>query len=199
MAFTDFTPGARVVLSQDGKTFRLYDDSEWNGESGSATSAVVSIKRIDDDDVETVYDDYLLIRPGDDSRYLEYLSDDGHLVDSANLTIDGEAAPERFQDGYYEVSVVFSDGSYVEGEEPYYTCTEGFLSKYRCMKRTMPSLLLEWPITDEVRRKNDDIYSLGLYLDAAEYAASLEEMIKFRKFVAVIEELLDHYAIPEPW
>jgi len=67
------------------------------------------------------------------------------------------------------------------------------------MKRTMPSLLLEWPITDAVRRKNDDIYSLGLYLDAAEYAATLEQMVMFRKFIALIRNVLDHYAIPEPW
>ena len=188
-----------MVLSQDGKTFRIYDDSIWNGESGNATSAIVSIKHIDDDDNEIEYDDYLLIRLGDDSRYLEYLSEDGHLIDIADLTIDGGAAAERFPDGYYEISVIFTDGSYAEGEEPYYTAVMGFLAKYRCMKRSMPSLLLEWPITDEVRRKNDDIYSLGLYLDAAEYAATLEEMVKFRRFVAVIRNLLDHYEVPTPW
>ena len=199
MAFSDFTPGTRVVLAQDGKSFRIYDDSEWNGESGSATAAIIRIKHIDDDDVETDYDDYPLIVPGDDSKYLEYLSTDGHVVNTSDLTIDGIAASERFPDGYYEIKVVYTDGSYAEGSEPYFTSVQGFLAKYRCMKRTMPALLLEWPITDAVRRKNDDIYSLGLYLDAAEYAATLEEMVMFRRFVSLIRNMLDHYAIPSPW
>ena len=199
MAFSDFTPGTRVVLAQDGKSFRIYDDSEWNGESGSATAAIIRIKHIDDDDVETDYDDYPLIVPGDDSKYLEYLSTDGHVVNTSDLTIDGIAASEQFPDGYYEIKVVYTDGSYAEGSEPYFTNVQGFLAKYRCMKRTMPALLLEWPITDAVRRKNDDIYSLGLYLDAAEYAATLEEIVMFRRFVSLIRNMLDHYAIPEPW
>ena len=199
MAFSSFTPGTRVVLAQDGKSFRIYDDSEWNGESGSATAAIIRIKHIDDDDVETDYDDYPLIVPGDDSKYLEYLSTDGHVVNTSDLTINSVAAAEQFVDGYYEIKVVYTDGSYAEGSEPYFTNVQGFLAKYRCMKRTMPSLLLEWPITDAVRRKNDDIYSLGLYLDAAEYAATLEQMVMFRKFIALIRNVLDHYAIPEPW
>jgi hypothetical protein len=199
MAFTDFTPGTRVVLAQDGKSFRIYDDSIWNGESGSATAVNISIKHIDDNDEEIEYDDYPLIEPGDDSKYQEYLSSDGHLVEIADLTIDGEAAAERFPDGYYEVTVTYTDGSYADGEEPYYKNVQGFLAKYRCMKRTMPALLLEWPITDAVRRKNDDIYTLGLYLDAAEHAASLEQMTMFRKFIAVIRNLVDHYSVPEPW
>jgi len=199
MAFSDFTPGTRVVLAQDGKSFRIYDDSEWNGESGSATAVIIRIKHIDDDDVEIDYDDYPLIVPGDDSKYLEYLSTDGHVVNTSDLTIDGIAASEQFPDGYYEIKVVYTDGSYAEGGEPYFTNVQGFLAKYRCMKRTMPALLLEWPITDAVRRKNDDIYSLGLYLDAAEYAASLEEMVMFRRFVGLIQDILDHYAIPSPW
>lgn len=199
MAFTDLTPGTRVVLSQDGKSFKLYDDSEWNGESGSATAVIVQIKHIDDEDVEIEYDDYELILPGDDSKYLEYLSTDGHAVNIADLTIAGVATAEQFPDGYYEIKVVYNDGSYAEGSEPYFTNVQGFLAKYRCMKRTMPALLLEWPITDAVRRKNDDIYSLGLYLDAAEYAATLEEMVMFRKFVELIRKVIDHYAVPEPW
>lgn len=199
MAFTDFTPGTRVVLSQDGKSFKLYDDSEWNGESGSAIGVIVKIKHIDDEDNEIDYDDYPLIELGDDSKYHEYLSTDGHTINTADLTIDGEAAPEQFPDGYYEIKVMYTDGSYSFGSAPYYTNVQGFLAKYRCMKRTMPALLLEWPITDAVRRKNDDIYSLGLYLDAAEYAATLEEMVMFRKFVELIRKVVDHYGIPEPW
>jgi hypothetical protein len=199
MAFSSFTPGTRVVLAQDGKSFRIYDDSEWNGESGSATAVIVQIKHIDDDDVEIDYDNYPLINPGDDSKYLEYLSTDGHVVNTSDLTIDGIAASEQFPDGYYEIKVVYTDGSYAEGSEPYFTNVQGFLAKYRWMKRTMPALLLEWPITDAVRRKNDDIYSLGLYLDAAEYAATLEQMVMFRKFVELIRKVVDHYEVAEPW
>lgn len=199
MAFTDLTPGSIVVLAQDAESFRITDDSEWNGESGNATSAIVSIKHIDDEDEEIEYDDYPLIIPGDDSKYLEYLSADGHVINTSDLTIDGVAASTKFPDGYYEIKVTFDDGSYAEGSEPYYTNVQGFLAKYRCMKRTMPALLLEWPITDAIRRKNDDIYTLGLYLDAAEYAATQEQYVMFMKFVELIRKLVDTYEIPEPW
>lgn len=199
MAFTDFTPGTRIVLAQDAMDFRIYDDSVWNGESGLCTSAIVTIRHIDDDEVAIDYDAYDLIPGGVTTKFDEYLSTDGHLIEIANLTIDGVAAADRFPDGYYEITVTYDDGSYAPGSEPYYKNTQAFLAKYRCMKRTMPALLLTWPITDIVRRKNDDIYTLGLYLDAAEYAADLEKKVEFRKFIALIRSLVDYYAVPEPW
>lgn len=199
MAFTNFTPGARVVLSDDGRSFRIYDDSIWNGKSGNVTAAAIHVKHIDDNENEIDYDPYPLIRYNDDSPFQQYLSSDGCLVNMSDMRINGNVVSERFPDGYYEVKITFTDGSYQTGKEPYFTAVLAFLAKYRCMKRSMPALLLDWPITDEIRRKNEDIYSLSLYLDAAEYAASLEQMTKFRRFIAVIRNIFDHYDIPQPW
>jgi len=199
MAFTALTPLTELVESQDAKSFRLFDKSTWTGERGNVTSATLSIVFIDDDENVITYDDVDLKGYGDGEGFDDLISDDGLLVDIANLTIEGVAAGDIFPDGYYEVTVKYNDGSYADEDQPYYTNTTPFLAKYRCMKRTMPAKLLDWPITPVVRQNNYDIYTLGLYLDAAEDAAQLAKKVQFRKFIALIRGLVDYYAIPYPW
>lgn len=199
MAYTAFTPGNTIVFSVDGKSFRIKDTSIWSGESGSTSSCILSIVRVTTDNERITYDNYLLITGVDKTKYNQYLAADGHLVIAANLLIGGVAAPERFIDGYYEITLTFNDGSYPAGYEPHYINTTPCLSRYRCMKRTMPAKLLSWPITDDVRRKNDDIYLFGLYVDAAEHASQIGSMVEFRKYIVVIDKILSNYAIPEPW
>jgi hypothetical protein len=113
--------------------------------------------------------------------------------------LNGSPIAEIFPDGYYEITVKYNDGSYTPGAEPYYKNTQAFLAKYRCMKRVMPANLLAWPITPEIRTKNYDLYTLGLYLEAAEDAADLSKKTQFRKFITLIRGIVDFYQIPDPF
>lgn len=198
MAYSALTPETRIEEAQDGRGFKIYDKSVWTGESDHTTSALVSIVYIDDDENIITYDDIDLGGDGD-ALYESFLNGDGALIESSDVFLDGVAIDEIFPDGYYEITIKFNDGSYTPGAEPYYKNTQAFLAKYRCMKRVMPAQLLEWPITDEVRRKNYDIYTLGLYLDAAEDAADLGKKTQFRKFIALIRGIVDYYSIPDPF
>jgi hypothetical protein len=198
MAYSALTPETRIEEAQDGRGFKIYDKSSWDGESDHTTSALVSIVYIDDDENIITYDDIDLCDNGG-ALYASYLNGDGALIESSDILLDGAAIDEIFPDGYYEITIKFNDGSYAPGAEPYYKNTQAFLAKYRCMKRTMPAVLLEWPITDDIRRKNYDIYTLGLYLDAAEDAADLGKKVQFRKFIALIRGIVDYYSIPDPF
>jgi hypothetical protein len=198
MAYTALTPETRIEEAQDGRGFKIFDKSTWAGESGDTTSALVSIVYINDDEQSITYDDIDLGGDGD-ALFDSYINGDGALIESSDVFLDGVAIPEIFPDGYYEITIKFNDGSYAPGAEPYYKNTQALLAKYRCMKRIMPATLLNWPITDEVRRKNYDIYTLGLYLDAAEDAADLGKKTQFRKFIALIRGIVDYYQIPDPF
>jgi len=197
MAYAALTPETRIEEAQDGRGFRIYDKSSWSGESDHTTAAVVSIVYINDDEETITYDDIDLGGDGD-QHYTDFLSSSGHLIETSDIHLDGVDIDEIFPDGYYEITITFTDGSYAPGAKPYYKNTQAFLAKYRCMKRLMPATLLEWPITDDIRRKNYDIYTLGLYLDAAEDAADLAKKTQFRKFIALIRGIIDYYEIPDP-
>jgi hypothetical protein len=206
MAFTgDFSPGTIIDEAQDGMGFNIKDDSIWGaGDQAAMTLCDVYIVHIDDDEVSIAYDKYELISGADTTKFDEYLTSSGHIIDIADLTIEGVAAADVFEDGYYEITIYFSDGTYLTGDTPHYNQpnyknTQAFLAKYRMMKRTMPATLLTWPITDAVKEKNYDIFALGLYLDAAEYAADLARKVHFRKFIALIRSIFDSYSTPEVW
>lgn len=198
MAYTgSFVPATIIEEAQDGMGFAIKDDSVWGtGDVALTSTYTLSIKYIDEDDVETVYDDVVLTTGVDTTEIAAYFSSSGWVIDIADLTIDGEAAPDVFPDGYYEITMEYHPSS---GTDKTYKNTQAFLAKYRAMKRTMPAAILEWPITDTVRQKNYDIFALGLYLDAAEYAADLARKEHFRKFIGVIDNVLDFYSIPQPW
>ena len=198
MAFTsEFVPGTIIEEAQDGMGFTIKDDSVWGtGDQATTTTADITIVYIDEDDVETTYDDITMIVGGTRTDFNSYLTASGLVIDIADLTIDGVAAPEVFPDGYYEITVTYTPAA---GDAKTYKNTQAFLAKYRAMKRTMPALLLEWPLTATVKEKNYDIFALGLYLDAAEYAADLARKEHYRKFIGVIDEVLDFYEIPQPW
>lgn len=199
MAYTNFTPQTHIQESQDAKSFKIWDESEWNGESALTTVCYVEITFINDDGDEVIYDPYLLIDGVDTSKFAEYLDRDGHIIELVNLTIDSVAAPIRFEDGYYIIKAVFSDGSYSSGLEPYFDNHQVFLAKYRSMKRKIPAKVLVWPMTYEVYRANRDIFLLGLYLESAENQADLAKMVQFRKTMALIKAIFDYYEITEIW
>jgi hypothetical protein len=198
MAYTNFNPETRVQESQDAKSFKIWDQSNWNGESGNTTICYIRLFFIENG-VTTTYDDYHLIVGADKTKYNEYLDRDGHIVNIADLTIDGSAAAERFEDGYYIVRTYYSDGTYAEGTLPYYDNSQAFLAKNRCMKRKMPAKLLSWPITDEVAKKNRDIFLQGLYLESAENAADLNKLDQFQDFMASIRAMFNYYEIENCW
>lgn len=201
MAFTaNLAPETKIEEAQDGMGFKIFDEGVWGtGDQAAVTSMLISIKHIDDDENEIDYDDLQVIVGGSRTKFNEFLASSGLLVETSELTIDSVAAAEIFPDGYYEITVKYNDGTYAAGQEPYFKNTQAFLATFRAMRRTMPSALLTWPITVEVREKNYDIYTLGLYLDNAEDAADLGKKVQFRTFIALIRQILDFYTIPVPW
>ena len=197
MAYTDFTPETHVQEAQDGMGFKVWDESIWNGESANTTLADLYLFFINDDEETIEYDVYPLIVGVDTTKFDEYLDRDGHIIDIADLTIGGAAAASRFEDGYYVVRIVYNDGTYAVGTEPFYDNAQAFLAEWRCRKRKLPANLLTWPIDDDIRRKNWDIYLVGLYLEAAEDAVDLGKKVEFRTFMALIKAIFDYYAISE--
>lgn len=198
MTYTLFTPTTRIQEGLDGTNFRIWDESIWTLESDNTTICKVIIYFTNDEGVVIEYDPYFLIVGADKTKFNEYLDIDGHTVNIADLTIDGEAAAETFEDGFYTIKTIYSDGSYAVGEEPYYNNDQAFLSKNRMMKRKM-ALTLAWPMTDALYRKNRDIFLQGLYLEAAENAADLGKLVQFRSIMATIKAMFNYYEIEEVW
>lgn len=196
MAYADFTPEFRVQEAQDATAFRLWDSSIWNGESGITTICVVRLFYYDVDGTITAYDDYELITGADTTKFDEYISIDGHTVEITDLTIGGDPAEERFVDGYYVVRIIYSDGTYVVGSEPYFDNTQAFLAKARCKARKLP-VKLTWPLTGNMYEINRDIFMQSMYLGAAEDSVDLGKENEFRKFMDLINNIFDYYAISE--
>lgn len=200
MAFTaNLVPDTKIEEAQDGMGFKIFDQSTYGtGDLVKITSSLISIKYINDDEEEIEYDD-IDLGAYNSADYLEFQSQAGHLIETSDLHIDGVDAPEIFEDGYYEITLHLNDGSYSAGDAPYYKNTQAFLATFRAMRRTMPPELFAWPITPEIREKNYDVYTLGLYLDNAEDAADLGKKTQFRTIIAAIRGLLDYYETPVPW
>jgi len=198
MAYTDFTPKTLLQEAQDGMGFKIWDDSVWNGESGITTVCFVTIFFVNDDEEIIEYDPYELIVGIDKTKFDEYLDRDGHIIDIADLTIDGAAADDRFEDGYYVIRVSYSEGSYVAGSEPCYDNNQAFLALNRCMKRKM-SILLIWRLTDEIYRLNHDIFLQGLYLELAENSIDTGLIVQFRAIIVLIKAMYNNYEIEECW
>jgi hypothetical protein len=199
MAYTDLTLKTRIQEGQDAESFKIWDESTWNGESGNTTIAYVTVFFINDNEETIEYDPYYLIVGGDQTKWDEYLSRDGHIVKLEDLTIGGASAGTKFEDGYYVIRLTVSDGTYAAGEEPKYDNSQAFLAKNRCMKRKMPAKLLGWPLTDDYIRKNWDIFLQGLYLESAENAVDLAKKVQFRKFMAEIKAMFNYYEIEQCW
>ena len=198
MAYADFTPKTLLQEAQDGMGFRIWDDSVWNGESGITTICFVTVFFVNDDEEIIEYDPYELIVGIDKTKFDEYLDRDGHIINIADLTIDGAAADDRFEDGYYVIRVSYSEGSYVASNEPLYDNNQSFLALNRCMKRKM-SILLIWPLTDAIYRLNRDIFLQGLYLELAENAVDTGLTVQFRAIMALIKAMYNNYEIEECW
>ena len=196
MAYTSFTPEFRVTEAQDATAFKVWDKSTWTGESGLTTWCVLRLYHYAVDGTITQYDDYELIVGADTTRFDEYLSDDGHTVEITDLYIAGVAAGDRFEDGYYVVRILYSDGSYATGSEPYYDNVQAFLAKARCKARKLP-VKLSWPLTDEVIRINFDIFLIRMYVDSAEDSADLGKQTEFRKIMDLVNNIFSYYSIEE--
>jgi hypothetical protein len=150
----------------------------------------------DVDEVITEYDDYPLIVGANTDKFDEFIDIDGHIVDIADMTIGGASAGDRWEDGYYVIRMLFSDGSYPVGSEPYYDNLQAFLAKARCKARKLPAKL-SWPMTDAVYEINRDIFLLRMYLDSAEDSADLGKENEYRNFIELINNIFSYYAIDE--
>jgi len=198
MAYTAFTPTTHIQEAQDAKSFKIWDESTWTNESNLTTVCNVILSFINDDEQVIEYDPYPLIIGADITRFNEYLDRDGHIINASDLTIGGVAAPERLEDGFYVIKTIYSDGTYQEDQEPSYENEQAFLAKNRMMKRKM-AVLLTWPLTDKLYRKNRDIFMQGLYLESAENAADLGKKVQFRSIMATVKGMFNYYEIEEVW
>ena len=200
MAYADFTPEFRLMEGQDATQFRIWDMGIWNGESGLTTFCVLRMFHYDVNGIITEYDDYPLITGGDTTRFDQFIDIDGHIVNITDLTIDGipvtTVIGDRWPDGYYVIRLLFSDGSYAVGSEPYYDNLQAFLAKARCKARKLPAKL-SWPMTDAVYEMNRDIFLLKMYLDSAEDSADLGKENEYRNFIELINNIFSYYAIDE--
>jgi hypothetical protein len=199
MAYTDLTLETHVQEAQDAESYKVWDESIWNGESGNTTDAWIILFFINDNEETIEFDPYYLISGADTTKFDEYLDRDGHIIYTSDMTLNGNPVDLKLEDGYYVVRVVVSDGTYDSGAEPFYDNSQAFLAKNRCMKRKMPAKLLTWPMTDAVYRKNRDIFLQGLYLESAENAVDLGKKSQFREFMAAIKAMFNYYSIEECW
>lgn len=194
MAYTDFTPKTRVQEGQDATCFRVWDESIWNGEENSTTSCNVTIFFYKEDGSIIQFDVYPLIDGVDTSKFEEYLSRDGHIINMTDLKIGGTPQSGRFEDGYYIIRLDYS-----EGDTPViYDNPQAFLAKSRCMSRKLPAKL-SWPLTNEQYQINRDIFQQRAYLEAAENAADLAKLDQFLKFMEIIKKIFSNYEIENCW
>lgn len=200
MAYVNFIPFFIAQESQDAMQLKIWDASTWNGQSGFTTICDVKISYYNDDGVLIVFDDYPLITGGDASKYLEFLDRDGHIINLSDLTIDGQPVDvERFPEGYYNISVYYSDGSYIEGSFPHYDNPTAFLAKYRFMARRLPIDLLTFPMTEQTFWRNRNIFLLRMYLQNCEDSADYGKHVEFMTYLALIRQMFSYYTTEEPW
>jgi len=200
MAFTALTPLTVIQESEDALELKIWDASTWTGESGNVTAAKLVIAYYQSDGTLITYDDYDLIQGADKTRWNSFLDHhDGLVIPISDLTIDGEAAGDRFIDGLFVITAYFNDGSYTDETMPYYANYQAFLAKFRFMSRKLAAVLLVWPITDDVIDANYDIFAFRMYLDAAEDAADNGKTTEFQTFINLLTGVLTYYAIEECW
>lgn len=204
MALTGVVLQSVIQESQDAQQIKMWDESTWGGLSGSVSGACVVISYKNVDGVIITFDPYQLIVGADKTKFNQYLDkQNGHVIELTDLLINGLAhGMAVLPDGYYTIALSVTDGSYglfADGGWLKLNNIQAFLAKYRFMKRTMPALLLEWPITQTNREANYDVFAVGLYLEAAEFAADLGRQTQFDKFMTVLRTIFDYYQIPEPW
>ena len=198
MALTDFVPKFKTQEAQDAKEFKIEDDSTWaaNDPEVDVDLATVKVTYYNTAGALVAYDEYELIRAAvaDKTRWLEYLSIDGHKINLTDLDTAATVA-SRFIDGYYIIRIVYNDSTYAAGSEPYYDNHQGFLASHRCMMRKLPIKLLSWPDLDY--NKNQDIHRQRMFLDAAEDCVDLGKKVQFERYIRVINRLYEKYEITE--
>src|SRR5664279_4772220 len=133
MAFTGtLAPDTKIEEAQDGMGFKIFDEGVWGtGDQAAVSSMKVAITRINDDEETIVYDALELIVGGSKTKFNEFLSSSGHLIETSDLKISGVAIADVFPDGYYEIIIKLNDGSYSVGSEPYYKNIQAFLATFR--------------------------------------------------------------------
>lgn len=196
MAYTAFVPKTIVQESQDATQIKIKDDSEWDGESALTTECEVIVSWYDDDDVLHECDPYVLIDGADTTKYDEYLSSDGHVIDIADLTEDSESIGTVFHEGYFIIKTTYNEGSYAEGSEPYYNNEAAFIALHWCMIRKFGSLL-SWPLNEDAYRKNRDMFLLRLYMENAENAVDLGKVAEFKRLMVLINKIFSYYELEE--
>lgn len=187
-----------VQESQDAQQLRIWDESTWDGESGDVTDAILRIQYYDSDGVLQSFDDENIFT--DIADFLD--RQDGLVINLSGLTVDGATPPDRFDDGYYIVTVFFTDGTYGAFNEdvwPHYHNNQAFLAKARFMTRKLPSTVLTWPMTKQVQEDNLNMLLHRMYLDSAEYAADNGNLTEFLTYMELINEVFTYYELESIW
>lgn len=204
MAFTGtFSPNLRSAESADATKLTIYDASTWGGgDLAAVTGCILSISYYDSEGVLQTYDDYDLIPGGDFTKFNEFISATGHIINLTDLFVSGVAQTGKFNDGYYILTMSFTDGTYGAysgGLWPHIHHSDGFIAKYTFMAKKLPGSILSWPMTDEERIANTDIFLLRMYLDAAIDSAQSNKYDEFKLFLLIISNMLEYYEIEEIW
>jgi hypothetical protein len=202
MAFSNVTLLSVVQESQDATEIRIWDESTWGGQSGNVTGACIVISYYDSDGDLKSLDPYYLIVGQTKTKWDEYLDkQNGHIIDIDDLTVSGVAFGDKFTDGYYIVTLYVTDGTYgtfIAGGWLKYANSQAFLARARFTSRKLPATLT-WPLTDEVRVVNKDIFLLQMYLNAAEDAADYGLLTEFNNIITLVNAIFSYYKIENIW
>ena len=179
-----FTLDYIIEPAQDGTEFKIIDRSNWDDtDAPSNDPSTYSSKSI-----ELYNDSNSLIGSRDlsNTEFNAYLSNDGLEVTTDMLANYDE---DYFVDGYYEIKLSFTDsgGTTYDNRKP-----QGFLAFARLRAKRLP-LLQEAERLDYV--KNEDTYSINIYLTCAEYSAELGLKDQFIFYMNWINKKLNTYNI----
>jgi hypothetical protein len=202
MAYSGITPLTIVQESQDAMQIKIWDYSTWGtGDVAATATCILVVQYYDEDGILQSFDNYdILTNAGSRTNFNNMLDKNvGLVIDLADLTIGGEAPPDRFQDGYYIVTVYYNDGTYTFANSIHYRNNQAFLAKNRFMARKLPKAILTWPMTDAVRIANRDIFLQRMYLDAAEDSADNGNLTEFLVFMELLLGVFNYYSIEEVW
>lgn len=130
---------------------------------------------------------YELIVGADKTRWNEFLADDGHEVELANIP---DFPGVVFTDGKYYITLSADDTSVFLT----YENKQGFIAQNRCRARRLP-LQIGYPDLDyELNRL---IFALRAWLDAAETAVELGHETEFDEMIERCNTVFNLYGVAE--
>jgi hypothetical protein len=178
-----FTVSNFIEPSQDATAFKISDRSNWSDDAAPSQASIVTAQlSIEGDPLDSAVTYDILTNGGDRTNFNEYLDNSGHEVKASDLGLDD------FQDGYYKITLTMNDGA----DDYTYANEQAFLAYARLKARRLPLLLDE---DDLVYKDNETLYSINMYLKAAELAVEMGMKDDFDIIMERINEYYNTYGI----